>query len=363
MRTRKTDTKLVVPARSALARSLEAQFDGGPIVSLQELAHHAQVRKLSDSQKKSFCIIQFSFVLLNRRGEPRTIRRGAAHQITKGRTVLHSFSPVEISHNNYPKTLDDVKELLEKNMKVNSSKYSVRPMAIVRNLRKGIRYYFVLFAVEFTATAAAVASLESDVFEGHLPVTGKMSASQERKLAEVMGKRVDALAVQLLRGTKPAISKAKDELRTIAEEGGKLHDGLFLPFGAFISHASADKKSFVRPLVKALGALNVKPWFDEKNIRDGASIRRSIREGLNLSRVCVIVFSRNYHNRFWTEEEADAFFEQASRLKKRIVVVACGISPSEVGRYDPILGSKLIINGSLGAKTVAKRIRDVLNET
>ena len=48
----------------------------------------------------------------------------------------------------------------------------------------------------------------------------------------------------------------------------------------FISHASEDKDSFVRPLAIALRSLEVLVWYDEFSLRLGDSLSRSIDRGL-----------------------------------------------------------------------------------
>lgn len=44
----------------------------------------------------------------------------------------------------------------------------------------------------------------------------------------------------------------------------------------FVSHASEDKDSFVRPLVHALSALGLKVWYDELSLEIGDSLRLSL---------------------------------------------------------------------------------------
>ena len=50
-------------------------------------------------------------------------------------------------------------------------------------------------------------------------------------------------------------------------------------YDVFISHASEDKDTFVRPLAVALNALGVTVWYDEFSLRPGDSISRSIDKG------------------------------------------------------------------------------------
>ena len=55
----------------------------------------------------------------------------------------------------------------------------------------------------------------------------------------------------------------------------------------FISHASEDKESFVRPLASALVAEDVRVWFDEFELQIGDSLRQKIDEGLRLQSLWV----------------------------------------------------------------------------
>lgn len=55
-------------------------------------------------------------------------------------------------------------------------------------------------------------------------------------------------------------------------------------FDVFISHASEDKATVVRPLAEALTDLDVDVWYDEFELRIGDSLRRKIDHGIARSR-------------------------------------------------------------------------------
>lgn len=50
-------------------------------------------------------------------------------------------------------------------------------------------------------------------------------------------------------------------------------------YDVFVSHASEDKETFVRPFVEALQANDIAVWYDEFELRLGDSLRRSIDNG------------------------------------------------------------------------------------
>jgi hypothetical protein len=71
----------------------------------------------------------------------------------------------------------------------------------------------------------------------------------------------------------------------------------------FISHASEDKDTFVRPLAQALDQLGVKVWYDEFTLRLGDSLSSSIDKGLARSRFGLVVISESFIGKKWTERE------------------------------------------------------------
>jgi hypothetical protein len=71
----------------------------------------------------------------------------------------------------------------------------------------------------------------------------------------------------------------------------------------FISHASEDKDSFVRPLATALRQLGVMVWYDEFSLSIGDSISRSIDSGLANSKYGLVVISESFIRKKWPEYE------------------------------------------------------------
>ena len=59
--------------------------------------------------------------------------------------------------------------------------------------------------------------------------------------------------------------------------------------GIFISHASEDKDSFVRPLATELSRLGLRVWYDEFSLQLGDSLSASIDGGLAESDAGLVV--------------------------------------------------------------------------
>lgn len=112
----------------------------------------------------------------------------------------------------------------------------------------------------------------------------------------------------------------------------------------FISHASEDKDEVVRPLANALrdGGLDV--WYDEFELRIGDSLRRKIDEGLARSRFGVVILSRAFLGKGWTNYELDGLVTRAVTGDQVLLPVWHGITKQEVIDYSPSLADKLARN-------------------
>lgn len=84
-------------------------------------------------------------------------------------------------------------------------------------------------------------------------------------------------------------------------------------FDVFISHASEDKNAVVRPLAHALSSGGLKVWYDEFELKIGDSLRRKIDTGLAKSRFGVIVLSRSFFGKGWTNYELDGLVTRCYR--------------------------------------------------
>lgn len=71
----------------------------------------------------------------------------------------------------------------------------------------------------------------------------------------------------------------------------------------FISHASEDKQSVVRPLAKKLRSLGMRVWVDESELKIGDSLSRKIDEGLAKSRAELVILSKAFFSKKWPEYE------------------------------------------------------------
>lgn len=115
-------------------------------------------------------------------------------------------------------------------------------------------------------------------------------------------------------------------------------------YDVFISHASEDKDSVVRPLAIALRSHNLKVWYDEFELRIGDSLRRKIDEGLAKSRFGIVVISRHFISKGWTNYELDGLITRAVSGDQILLPIWHEITKQEVVDYSPSLADKLARN-------------------
>ena len=101
-------------------------------------------------------------------------------------------------------------------------------------------------------------------------------------------------------------------------------------FDVFISHASEDKDDVVRPLAHALQDAGLQVWYDEFELRIGDSLRRKIDKGLASSRFGVIVLSKAFFGKGWTNYELDGLVTRAVTGEQVLLPIWHNISKKEV---------------------------------
>lgn len=120
-------------------------------------------------------------------------------------------------------------------------------------------------------------------------------------------------------------------------------------YDVFISHASEDKDSFVRPLAELLRKENIEVWYDEFSLQLGDSIRQSIDKGLRQSRFGIIVLSPAFFSKQWPQYELDGLVEaEISGNNKVILPIWHGIKHQEIFNFSPSLANRRAVSSSQG---------------
>lgn len=114
-------------------------------------------------------------------------------------------------------------------------------------------------------------------------------------------------------------------------------------YDAFISHASEDKRYFVRQLSQKLQDYGAKIWYDEFSLKPGVSLSRSIEHGLSNSKFGLVVLSEAFFKKKWTEYELRALNSFEIDNPGVIIPIWYKVTLEQVRNFSPYLSDKLAI--------------------
>lgn len=134
-------------------------------------------------------------------------------------------------------------------------------------------------------------------------------------------------------------------------------------YDVFISHASEDKDDVARPLAEALRKNGLSVWYDEFELRIGDSLRRKIDKGIANSNFGVIVISRDFVSKGWTNYELDGLITRAVSGEQTMLPIWHNITKREVINYSPSLADKLARSTTdFTVEEIADEIADLIQE-
>ena len=142
-----------------------------------------------------------------------------------------------------------------------------------------------------------------------------------------------------------------------------IYDDYEKEYDVFISHASEDKDEVARPLAEALRSNGLSVWYDEFALRIGDSLRRKIDKGIANSNFGVIVISRDFISKGWTNYELDGLITRAVNGEQTMLPVWHNITKREVINYSPSLADKLARSTTdFTVEEIADEIADLIRE-
>ncbi|MEZ2370950.1 toll/interleukin-1 receptor domain-containing protein [Arthrobacter sp. RCC_34] len=132
-------------------------------------------------------------------------------------------------------------------------------------------------------------------------------------------------------------------------------------YDVFISHASEDKESFVRPLAERLRNAHIEVWYDEFSLRVGNSLRRSIDRGLAQSRFGIVVLSPHFFEKQWSQWELDGLVSrQLGGSDDVILPIWLDLTREQVLAYSPPLADRLALSADSDLNDIVARLVDVI---
>lgn len=132
-------------------------------------------------------------------------------------------------------------------------------------------------------------------------------------------------------------------------------------YDVFLSHASEDKDDVARPLALLLQERGLRVWYDEFELRIGDNLVAKLNAGMNSSRFGILVLSKDFFGKDWTEFELNTLESLAITEDYILFPIWHNISVEEVRAYRASLAN--IIARSTATHTIeaiATEIQEII---
>lgn len=166
-------------------------------------------------------------------------------------------------------------------------------------------------------------------------------------------------SVRVLPGLlRPIQERPLSDINLFDEDAPEIESGQ-KDYDVFISHASEDKDQLVRPLATALQAHGLKVWYDEFELRIGDSLRQKIDKGIAKSRFGIVVLSKPFFKKGWTNYELDGLVTRSISGAQVLLPIWHNVSKDEVMNYSSSLADKVARSTATHTtKEIAEEIAD-----
>lgn len=116
-------------------------------------------------------------------------------------------------------------------------------------------------------------------------------------------------------------------------------------YDVFISHANADKMSYVNDLKASLDKLGVSIFYDKDTLKWGDDWKAKILEGVEKAEFAIIVISDNFFGREWTEIELHEFLNRQNQKGQKVILpLLHNISLSQLTEKYPAVAQIQALN-------------------
>ena len=128
-----------------------------------------------------------------------------------------------------------------------------------------------------------------------------------------------------------------DKMNGDEKKMASAYQGKILPeYDVFLSHANADKQSFVDELNSSLEKLGVRIFYDKKTLEWGDKWKDRILSGTKKAEFAIIVISENFFDREWTEKELGEFLGRQNRNGQKLILpIVHGITNEDLKHKYP----------------------------
>lgn len=137
---------------------------------------------------------------------------------------------------------------------------------------------------------------------------------------------------------------AKESIATTVANQQKKEQPLY---DVFISHANADKESYVGDLKTSLDKLKIKIFYDKDTLEWGDDWKKVILEGVAKAEFAIIVISKNFFGREWTEKELNEFLNRQNHNGQKVILpILHNITVSELQEKYPSVANIQALDSS-----------------
>ncbi len=119
-----------------------------------------------------------------------------------------------------------------------------------------------------------------------------------------------------------------------------------MKWDVFISHATEDKEEFVMPLANKLREYGVNVWIDKFTLKIGDSLSKSIDEGLKEANYGVVVLSKFFLSKGYTDYELRSLISREIGNRKVILPIWHNINKRDIEQYSYYLTDKFALNSN-----------------
>ena len=138
---------------------------------------------------------------------------------------------------------------------------------------------------------------------------------------------------------------------------------MFKEYDAFISHATEDKTTIVRKLAEYLSKKGYNIWYDEFSLKIGDSLRESIDQGLKNSRFGIIVLSKAFFKKPWSNYELNGLVALNIEKQGILLPIWHNINKGDVLKFSPPLADSFAIGTrNYTIKKIAEKLEERLGQ-
>ena len=130
----------------------------------------------------------------------------------------------------------------------------------------------------------------------------------------------------------------------------------------FLSLMQQKIKIVCRSLAELLKAKGINVWYDEFSLGWGKSLRKTIDYGLANSRFGVVVLSKSFIKKDWTEYELNGLTAREMSGEDQVILpIWHEVSKSDILKFSPTLVDKMALNTSINTiDEIAEQLESLL---